>query len=192
MKEHPVNLSKNHILGWYIDNSIVEEIIYECNRKKILFEKEPSGWRGYSYTYLDVLSAKLFSDYKVILEKCLLLYKDRYTFLHECPDIRFQYKENTNIPNFKIQKYQPNKYYSHLHCENDGKYPYRVLAFMTYLTDLDGGGTGFPQQDFESKSEKGLTLIWPAGFTHPHIGIPATDGIKIIITGWLQWDTEKL
>ena len=32
---------------------------------------------------------------------------------------------------------------------------------------------------------KGLTLIWPAEWTHSHRGNILTSGVKYIITGWL-------
>ena len=185
--EHPINISKNHISGWYIDTALCNEILAECNKRKILFEKDSSGWRGFSKVNLDLISHKLFDDYRTILDSCLELYKNQYPFLKECPPLRYQRKENTDIPICKVQKYRPGKFYSELHCENDGMYPYRVLAYMTYLDDIDGGGTSFPSQNFESKSEKGLTLIWPASFTHPHIGIPAENATKTIITGWFEW-----
>lgn len=189
--DHPINQSNNYISGWYINTTLWDEILLECNKRKILFEREPSGWRGYSSVYLDLISKEAHTAYKAILDTCLEQYKSQYPFLKDCPSLKYQNKDS-NISTFKIQKYKPGKYYSELHCENDGKYPYRVLAFMTYLNDIDGGGTSFPSQNFQTKSEKGLTLIWPASFTHPHIGIPATDDTKIIITGWWEWDQKTL
>jgi hypothetical protein len=42
---------------------------------------------------------------------------------------------------------------------------------MTYLNDVtDGGETGFFYQDVKIKPQKGLTLIWPAIWTHTHKG----------------------
>ena len=34
------------------------------------------------------------------------------------------------------------------------------------------------------KPKKGLTIIWPAGWTHPHHGLPAPEETKYIATGW--------
>lgn len=187
--EHPINELKNHISGWYIDTILCDEILAECTKKKILFEKEQSGFRGYSSTYLHLLSKKLHESYVNILDQCLQNYKSQYTIFSNLPQTRYQRREiYKDFATCTVQKYQPGKHYSELHCENDGAYPYRVLAFMTYLCDIDGGGTDFPMQNFQPKSEKGLTLIWPASFTHPHIGIPAANDTKIIITGWFEWD----
>jgi hypothetical protein len=64
---------------------------------------------------------------------------------------------------------------------------------MTYLNDVPRGGeTEFLYQGIKVEPKKGLTLIWPADWTHTHRGLPApTD--KYIITGWLNFfpeDTE--
>jgi hypothetical protein len=34
------------------------------------------------------------------------------------------------------------------------------------------------------RPKKGLTLIWPADWTHFHKGIPAPNEEKMIVTGW--------
>lgn len=186
--EHPINELKNHISGWYVKTALWDEILSGCEKRKILFEKDQSGYRGYSSTYLHLISKDLHQSYVNIVNECLENYKSQYTIFSNTPPVRYQQKDNVDFPTCKVQKYQPGKHYSELHCENDGLYPYRVLAFMTYLCDIDGGGTQFPMQNFEPKSEKGLTLIWPASFTHPHIGIAAPNDTKIIITGWFEWD----
>jgi len=187
--EHPVNKLQNHISGWYIETTLWDEIVSECNRKKILFEKETTDWRGYSRGFLHKINKSLFENYLGILDNCLNLYKQQYPFLKECPKLKLATPDSDKtVSAVKLQKYKPGKYYSELHCENDGMYPYRTLVYMTYLVDIDGGGTDFPQQQFETKSQKGLTLIWPASFTHPHIGIPAEKDTKLIMTGWWEWD----
>ena len=59
---------------------------------------------------------------------------------------------------------------------------------MTYLNDVnDGGATYFSHYDLEVKPIKGLTLIWPAEWTHAHRGNVLKTGLKYIITGWLHF-----
>lgn len=42
---------------------------------------------------------------------------------------------------------------------------------MTYLNDVkEGGSTYFSHYDLEIEPRKGLTLIWPAEWTHAHRG----------------------
>jgi uncharacterized membrane protein len=58
---------------------------------------------------------------------------------------------------------------------------------MTYLNDdFKGGMTTFNHYDLEVKPVTGLTLIWPAEWTHAHQGQVITKGSKYIITGWLN------
>ncbi len=57
---------------------------------------------------------------------------------------------------------------------------FRVLAWMTYLNDVeDGGSTSFVHQDLEIQPERGKTLIWPAEWTHAHLGNIVNSGGKI-------------
>lgn len=89
-----------------------------------------------------------------------------------------------------IQHYQPGGGYKIWHFERDNRNELiarRHLAFMTYLNTVDdGGGTQFLYQDLRIKAEKGLTLIWPAEWTHTHKGEVSPTQEKLIITGWFS------
>ena len=37
------------------------------------------------------------------------------------------------------------------------------------------------------KPEIGRTVIWPAGWTHPHKGVTPNKGLKYIATGWFYF-----
>ena len=76
------------------------------------------------------------------------------------------------------------------HILNDYKSStlHRVFAWMTYLNDVDvkdGGTTYFNHYDLEVQPKKGLTLIWPAEWTHAHKGNLLQANSKYIITGYL-------
>ena len=59
---------------------------------------------------------------------------------------------------------------------------------MTYLNDVEeGGSTYFSHYDLEIQPRKGLTLIWPAEWTHAHRGNILKEGSKYIITGWISF-----
>ena len=59
---------------------------------------------------------------------------------------------------------------------------------MTYLNDVtDGGGTEWYHQEYQSNAKKGLSLIWPADFTHVHKGIVSPTQEKYIVTGWFVY-----
>ena len=58
---------------------------------------------------------------------------------------------------------------------------------MTYLNDVEkGGSTFFKHYDLEIYPQKGVTLIWPAEWTHAHKGNKIISGSKYIITGWMN------
>jgi prolyl 4-hydroxylase len=64
----------------------------------------------------------------------------------------------------------------------------RVLVYMTYLNDVEEGGeTEFLYQQIKFKPIRGNTIIWPAGFTHAHRGIPSDTSEKVIVTGWINY-----
>ncbi len=90
-----------------------------------------------------------------------------------------------------IQHYEPGGGYKIWHCERWGKgmpAAARHLVFMTYLNDVsDAGGTEFLYQGLTVQARKGLTLIWPADWTHHHRGVVSPTEQKYIITGWFSF-----
>lgn len=95
----------------------------------------------------------------------------------------------TSPPN--IQCYPPNGGYFSWHTERiSAEHPVtsRHLVFMTYLNDVtDGGETEFAIQGVKVQPRKGLTLIWPADWTHTHRGLPSPTQTKYIVTGWFNF-----
>lgn len=90
-----------------------------------------------------------------------------------------------------IQHYEPGGGYKIWHCERWTKEmpsAARHLVFMTYLNDVaDAGGTEFLYQGITVAPKKGLTLIWPADWTHHHRGVVSPTEEKYIITGWFSF-----
>ena len=111
----------------------------------------------------------------------------------------FQYKEkfpliDSNVgewcvyPNCQFAKFEPNNYYSYIHCEHGPDYPNRIFGWMIYLNDIkEGGGTYFHHQNFTTKPVAGNLYIWPAGWTHMHVGVNAPYESKYTITGWVDY-----
>ena len=48
----------------------------------------------------------------------------------------------------------------------------------------------FKYQNITIPAKKGLTLIWPAGFTHVHKGQVSHTKDKLILTGWWRLKNE--
>jgi hypothetical protein len=129
------------------------------------------------------------SAYQDKMRLCLKEYVNLYKYSEETISA-FYMSEPWNV-----QHYLPGKHYSAWHCENNGEplFRYRHLAFMTYLNDVtDGGETEFLYQTTKVRPEKGLTLIWPAHWTHTHRGLPSPTQDKFVTTGWYEFfDTEN-
>ena len=90
-------------------------------------------------------------------------------------------------PSYNIQRYEGEKEgFFTLHNENSGTYPYRMLVWMVYLNNAKCG-TEFPYQDKTVTPKTGRTVIWPAGWTHPHVGVTPNQGTKYIATGWFYF-----
>ena len=43
-------------------------------------------------------------------------------------------------PNCQFAKFEPNNYYSYIHCEDGKTNPNRIFAWMVYLNDIEDGG----------------------------------------------------
>lgn len=126
-----------------------------------------------------------FSELSIFLEKYLQKYEFSYLgeiSILESPNIQY-YK-----PGMHFKKFHCEKSFDHLRTREDifDRFISRHLVWMTYLNDVeDGGETEFYYQKLKIKPEKGLTLIWPAEWTHTHRGLIANED-KFIITGWLN------
>ena len=88
-----------------------------------------------------------------------------------------------------IQYYPPKGGFKQWHWERASHGPAnRQLVYMTYLNDVtDGGGTEWLYQDYKLEAKKGLSVIWPADFTHTHRGIVSATQEKWIVTGWFNY-----
>ena len=116
------------------------------------------------------------------LNKCYQDYRETYPFLKK-------FITKVDLGYFNIQKYLPGGHFAELHSERTSlQNLHRLFAWMTYLNDVDDGGTtDFDYFDIKVKPEKGKTLIWPAEWTHAHTGSILKSGKKYIITGWMHF-----
>ena len=116
------------------------------------------------------------------LHKCYKDYLVQWPFLEHMGS-------NLEISTFNLGRYREGQHFQRIHTERSGLSTlHRVLAWMTYLNDVeDGGETYFSHYDLEIKPKKGLTLIWPAEWTHAHRGNVLRKNSKYMITGWLHF-----
>jgi hypothetical protein len=123
--------------------------------------------------------------FKAYFEKLFECYKN---YIEEWPFLK-DLAQKLEIGSFNLQRYKPGQHFKKIHTERSGiENSLRVFAFMTYLNDVEeGGSTYFSHYDLEIQPRKGLTLIWPAEWTHAHRGNILRKGSKYIITGWINF-----
>ena len=124
---------------------------------------------------------KIFKTYMNNVVNCFNDYKEQWPFLNTI--------KGMEIGTFNLQKYSPGGHFSAVHTERGSSSTmHRVLAFMTYLNDVEEGGeTSFHYYDINVQPKKGKTIIWPAEWTHAHSGGIVKQGCKYIVTGWIQF-----
>mgnify|MGYP001405412833 FL=1 len=105
------------------------------------------------------------------------------------------FADNLQIGRFSLQRYNSWQHFQKIHTERNGLSTlHRVFAWMTYLNDVDiedGGSTFFSHFGLEIKPTKGLTLIWPAEWTHAHKGNLLKADSKYIITCWMHFPNDS-
>tara|TARA_B100000963_G_scaffold230561_1_gene201183 strand:- start:3600 stop:4196 length:597 start_codon:yes stop_codon:yes gene_type:complete len=188
------NDNPNFIGNWDIENNEL------CNKMIEFFEKNPDRQiKGQTAGGIDENVKKctditirpeelqdkkfeIFNKYFENLFQCFNDYKEQYDFLKT-------FVKKLHIGPFNIQKYYPGDHFNKVHAERtDLSTIHRLFAWMTYLNDVEEGGTtDFDYYKIKVKPKAGKTLIWPAEWTHAHKGSILKGGEKYIITGWLHF-----
>jgi hypothetical protein len=191
-KEYPLP-KDSFIGGWFITKQLCDKLTNYYN--EFLSHTKPGRVAGYQVSGdfgkvdksrknsvdLKILPTnvdKEILEYAEVLQTILKLYINKYPEVNSYPKFNF---ESANI-----QKYPKKGGFKKWHFERTNKnLSNRVLVFMTYLNDIEKGGTMFKYQKIITPSKKGLTLIWPSDFTHTHKS-EVVDKEKMIITGWFS------
>ena len=192
LKPHKINTENNFISGWYLDDvSLCDELIQFFDGSPGKNSGQMTGYLGKGNVDTDAKDSmdlnlprgELANRYILKLNEVARHYIEQYDYAGKLvpwgvvEPIAFQY-------------YQPGGGFKIWHFERDNtnaQIARRHLAFMTYLNDVnDDGGTSFYYQDITVKAKKGLTLIWPAEWTHTHKGQVSPTEEKYIITGWFS------
>ena len=190
------NLTPNFIGSWIMNPlSICDELIayFESNEKK---QTRGVTGGGENLDYKNSVDIKMspkdiklpgnevFENYFHNLFSCYKDYVVDWPFL-------MTFAENLEVGSFNLQRYQAGQHFQATHTERSSLGTlHRVFAWMTYLNDVnpkEGGSTFFSHYDLEVQPRKGLTLIWPAEWTHAHKGNLLKADCKYIITGWMHF-----
>ena len=176
-------MSESFIYGNYISESLCDELIeaWEKQSDDAVFDKK----RGYHrINDWKIKDQKLIRRYVDEVQKIEGQYRKKYPYINQMT------KWGLMSP-FNLQKYEPGYAYNPIHIEDGGPKDMkiqRILTFTTYLNDIEvDGETEFVTQRVKVKPKKGLTVIFPAQWTHPHRGIAAPNEVKYIATGWFSF-----
>ena len=189
-------LNPNFIGSWIIEPlSICDELIhyFESNPKRQKGGVTSSGKDTNVKNSTDISISpneiklpgnEVFEKYFENLFACYEDYVTEWPFLKT-------FAQELQIGKFILLRYQSGQHFQSTHTERSSLDTlHRVFAWMTYLNDVDvdeGGATSFTHYDLEIQPRKGLTLIWPAEWTHAHRGNVLTGDSKYIITGWMYF-----
>ena len=189
MKEHNFELI-TLMGGWYISEKICDNLVSYFNENKN--EHLPGKAGGKINTDMkdsvDLQIKKnhnnsIISDYEKALDEVMINYRDKY--------LRLKKQQPYSLhEDWNIQYYKPNGGFKTWHSENSycDSVSSRILVFQTFLNDVDDGGTEFLYQNQLVNAKKGLTIIWPAYWTHTHKGQISSKNEKYIATGWFSDD----
>ena len=190
------NLNPNFIGSWMLQDQLVcDDLVgyFECNKEK---QREGVTLGGKNTDIKNSTDMRMmpqeikepgnevFIRYFDNLFNCYSDYCEQWPFLTT-------FASNLDIGEFNIQRYQSGQHFQTVHTERSCLSSlHRIFAWMTYLNDVEpiqGGSTIFSHYDVEIQPQKGLTLIWPAEWTHAHKGSVLHTKAKYIITGWLHF-----
>lgn len=190
------NLSPHFIGSWNINPlSICDELVtyFESNQNKQKRGVTAGGEDLDSKNSIDITilpkeiklpGNEVFERYINELFSCYQDYINQWPFLDG-------FAAKLEIGSFNLQRYQSGQHFQKLHTERSSLGSlHRIFAWMTYLNDVEiseGGSTFFSHYDIEVQPRKGLTLIWPAEWTHAHKGNVLQADSKYIITGWMHF-----
>lgn len=183
---------KDHIL--ICDNHLTKD---ECQYLINYFDRQEEG----GFTGISQVDKNNRLDYQLAVNEpnaifaypFSSMYVDKFweycypEYLHHNPCIEIMAPHHVGW--LKLQKTMPKGGFHKFHMEaQDRGTSDRILTLMTYLNDVEQGGTTeFIQQGLQVEPKAGRTIVWPAYYTHPHRGNPPYSGAKYIITGWVSF-----
>ena len=175
----------NEIISFFEENKLLQKA--SLNSLNINLNKKKMTEIIINPKDLSNSKFKSLNNYIKELYKCFIDYQDQWPFVKSLV-------KDVDIGLFNIQKYLPGDHFSKVQIERSSlQSSHRVLAWMTYLNEVeDGGTTNFSHYDIKVKPETGKTLIWPAEWTHAHSGEVLNSGVKYIVTGWMHFPRDYI
>jgi hypothetical protein len=180
--------------GWYIKEDLVTEINKWINDRIKSWDwfqlgdsivngvpqHAPHIKEAYQHNVNPDMLDEPWGQYRDQLQGCLELYMNKYPEM--CGQGAFDIYYGYNV-----QVYKKGGGFKIWHAEYDYLSDVarsRALVFMTYLMDIEDGGTHFKYQNITCPSKQGLTVLWPPYWTHTHKSEVSHTSSKRILTGW--------
>ena len=194
LKEY--NLPYESCMGaWFIPENICDGLI------RYFYHNEKNITPGETYNTKIVIDKNIKHSFDLCIPKSSYHHNDVIQYLQYLDIVidhfEIKYPNATKAPRyqisdiFNIQKYPKGGGFKIWHHERSIGLEERNFVFMTYLNNIDDGGTEFLHQKIKIPAKKGLTLFWPADWTHTHRGIITNNEEKIIATGWFEVEIIK-
>ena len=190
----------NFIGAWQLDNDMLCSELISYFEENQIKQKDGVTIGGVNKSVQDTTNIKIlprevrdtgnqaFRDYFKLLASCYKKYLEVWPFLNS-------FSDNVEVGEFNIARYTPGQHFQQTHTERSSiDTLHRLFVWMTYLNDvdLDGGGcTFFDHYGIRVRPETGVTLIWPAEWTHAHRGEVLLSGTKYIMTGWMHFTVAR-
>ena len=187
LRPHQINDLPGFIRGWYgHDPKTCWDLIHWAEANPTLLQQGQTGDRqgpgliGHDKTTWDInlLDHPVAKVYLDLLQMVCEAYIAEFPWSNQYSPWALEY--------CNLQWHPPGGGFLTWHTErHSARSPnsHRHLVYMTYLNTVSQGGqTEFLHQGLTVKPEQGLTIIWPADWTHTHRGL-VSDHAKIIMTG---------
>lgn len=89
-----------------------------------------------------------------------------------------------------VLRYGPGQFFG-LHVDtvnrDQGHLGSRILSFVGFLNAVEEGGVlEFPRQGIKVIPAPGRAVMFPSGFTHPHVSHPVVKGTKRAVVSWMH------
>lgn len=185
---------KTFIGGWYIPKKVCDDMILYFHKNK---NKQYPGLQYDHNKELDKVNTNVKESIDLTITTDMFKDNEVFNYIQQLSDVIINYEKKypmakNNSPYalidfFYMQHYPPGGGFKVWHHERFKSSQNRLFVFMTYLNDVPNGGTKFFHQKIISPAKKGLTLMWPADWTHTHKGQITKKHEKYIITGWFKF-----
>jgi len=197
LKKESTLSKESFISGWYIPKKVCNDLIHYFKKHNELGNIQKGAIKFSNKNKTDV-NSNIKDSYDLVISpfnkdpeiltyiKYLSLCLNDY--IKKYPDTEFLDKFGLT-QTINIQYYKKGGGYKRFHSERGSKgiEAKRVLVFMTYLNDVEDGGTEFKYQNLITPAKKGLTVIWPSEWMHTHRSQVSFTKDKYIITGWFNY-----